>query len=109
MQGEALQQGVFESIHRDMMVGFGSWEFDPMDLENPFPEGGGSFHLWQGDEDRLVPVILQRYISKTLPWIQYHELPGSGHLFPLADGMTEAILKVLLLDQKVDFKLTENH
>ncbi|KAL5733679.1 hypothetical protein ACOSQ2_033371 [Xanthoceras sorbifolium] len=107
-KGEALKQGVYESIHRDLMVGFGSWEFDPMDLKNPFPEGGGSVHIWQGDADRLVPVILQRYISKKLPWIQYHELPGSGHLFPHAVGMSEAILKALLLDQKAAFTSAEN-
>ncbi|KAJ0101541.1 hypothetical protein Patl1_05898 [Pistacia atlantica] len=96
-----FQQGAFESNHRDMMIGFGSWEFDPMDLQNPFPDGEGSVHIWQGDEDRLVPVILQRYIAKRLPWIQYHELQGGGHLFPLLDGMSESILKALLLHKEV--------
>lgn len=69
-----------------------------MDLENPFPNNEGSVQLWQGDEDALVPVILQRYIAKKLPWIQYHELPGAGHLFPVA--MSEAIIKSLLFGQK---------
>lgn len=100
MQAEALQQGLYETLHRDMMVGFGTWEFDPMDLANPFPNGEGSVHLWHGDEDAMVPVILQRYISKALPWINYHEIPGSGHLFPYVDGMTEAIVKALLLGEK---------
>ncbi|KAH9317153.1 hypothetical protein KI387_018922, partial [Taxus chinensis] len=75
----AIQQGVFESLHRDMMVMFGKWEFDPMDLKNPFPNNEGSVHLWQGDEDALVPVLLQRYIAEKLPWIHYHELPEAGH------------------------------
>ncbi|XP_044462309.1 uncharacterized protein LOC123193400 isoform X2 [Mangifera indica] len=96
-KSQVLQQGEFESNHRDMMIGFGSWEFDPMDLRNPFPDGEGTVHIWQGDEDRLVPVILQRYIANKLPWIQYHELPGSGHFFPVLDGMSESILKALLL------------
>ncbi|XP_031268723.1 uncharacterized protein LOC116127209 [Pistacia vera] len=100
-KSQVLQQGAFESNHRDMMIGFGSWEFDPMDLQNPFPDGEGSVHIWQGDEDRLVPVILQRYIAKRLPWIQYHELQGGGHLFPLLDGMSESILKALLLHKEV--------
>nr|DAD28815.1 TPA_asm: hypothetical protein HUJ06_030283 [Nelumbo nucifera] len=30
------QQGEFESLHRDMIVGFGNWEFDPMDVETRF-------------------------------------------------------------------------
>ncbi|XP_007010326.2 PREDICTED: uncharacterized protein LOC18586733 [Theobroma cacao] len=94
------QQGVFESLHRDMRIGFGKWEFDPLDLESPFPNNEGSVHLWMGDEDGFVPVILQRYIAKRLPWIQYHELPGAGHLFPYADGMSEAIIRALLVGQK---------
>ena len=97
---QASQQGEFESIHRDLMVGFGSWEFDPLELENPFPNNEGSVHIWQGDEDGLVPVMLQRYIAGKLSWIQYHEVPGAGHLFPIADGMTDVIVKALLLGEK---------
>ncbi|XP_062174808.1 uncharacterized protein LOC133879987 isoform X2 [Alnus glutinosa] len=99
-QAQVKQQGEFESIHRDLMVGFGSWEFTPLDLQNPFPNNQGSVHLWQGDEDKLVPIMLQRYIARKLSWIQFHELPGAGHLFPLAVGMSEAITKALLLGQK---------
>lgn len=90
------QQGEYESIHRDMMVGFGKWDFSPLELENPFPNNEASVHLWQGDEDMLVPVTLQRYIAQKLPWIKYHELPGSGHLFPYLKGMSEAMIKAQL-------------
>ncbi|XAR53499.1 2,6-dioxo-6-phenylhexa-3-enoate hydrolase [Bertholletia excelsa] len=94
------QQGEFESIHRDMMIGFGTWEFDPMELDAPFLDNKGSVHLWQGDDDGLVPVTLQRYIAGKLPWIHYHEVADGGHLFPYADGMREAIFKTLLLGEK---------
>ncbi|XP_021908742.1 uncharacterized protein LOC110822829 [Carica papaya] len=94
------QQGEFESVHRDLIVGFGTWEFDPIDLENPFPKNEGSVHLWQGDEDTLVPVELQRYIAQKLPWIHYHELKGAGHFFTVADGMSDAIVKALLVGEK---------
>lgn len=100
MQQYVTQQGAFESLHRALNIGFGKWEFDPMDLKNPFPNNEGSVHLWQGDDDRLVPVTLQRYIVSKLPWIRYHELPGAGHLFPRADGMGEAIMKELLTGEK---------
>ncbi|GAB2300710.1 hypothetical protein Dimus_034747 [Dionaea muscipula] len=90
------QQGEFESLHRDMIVGFQNWEFSPMNLSNPFPQNEGTVHLWQGDEDRLVPVLLQRYIVQQLPWINYHEIPGAGHLFPYANGMSDAIIKAQL-------------
>lgn len=82
------------------MVGFGKWDFDPMDLENPFNNLEGSVHIWQGDDDRLVSVTLQRYIVNKLPWIHYHEIPGSGHMFPYLDGMSEAILKALIAGEK---------
>ena len=69
-----------------------------MDLADPFAGSEGKVHLWQGDDDRLVPVKLQRYVASRLPWIRYHELPGAGHLFPLADGMFDTIVKTLLHD-----------
>ncbi|KAL9263329.1 hypothetical protein AKJ16_DCAP15136 [Drosera capensis] len=90
------QQGEYESIDRDMIVGFGKWEFSPTNLTNPFPNNEGTVHLWQGDEDRLVPVSLQRYIAQQLPWITYHELPGAGHMFPYATGMSDTIIKAQL-------------
>ncbi|KAI9122371.1 hypothetical protein K1719_007060 [Acacia pycnantha] len=93
---QVRQQGEHESLHRDIIIGMGKWEFSPTDLENPFPNNEGSVHLWQGDEDVPVPVKLQRYIAQKLPWIQYHEIPGAGHLFPLADGMSDAIVKSLI-------------
>ncbi|GJW36297.1 alpha/beta hydrolases superfamily protein [Tanacetum coccineum] len=93
------QQGLAESILRDMKVGFAKWEFDPMEIKNPFPNNEGSVHLWHGDDDGLVPVSLQRYIAKRLPYIHYHELPSVGHLLPNYDGMKEAILKSLLLGE----------
>ncbi|KAG7587004.1 Alpha/beta hydrolase fold-1 [Arabidopsis thaliana x Arabidopsis arenosa] len=94
---EVRQQGIHESINRDMIVGFGNWEFDPIDLENPFLNKEGSVHLWQGDEDMLVPVTLQRYIAHKLPWLHYHEVPGSGHFFPFAKGVVDEIVKTALM------------
>ncbi|GLT89977.1 hypothetical protein SLE2022_079320 [Rubroshorea leprosula] len=70
--------------------------FNPTDLEK-FPNVEGSVHLWQGDEDRFVPVTMQRYIVQKLPSIQYHELPGAGHMFPMAEGMSNSIIKALLI------------
>ncbi|WOL00840.1 hypothetical protein Cni_G09553 [Canna indica] len=91
------QQGVYETLHRDMIVGFGHWEFSPLELDNLFPNNEGSVHLWHGAEDRIVPVMLSRYITQKLPWIHYHELPNAGHLFPYSEGMGDIIVKSLLL------------
>ncbi|XP_042494357.1 putative aminoacrylate hydrolase RutD isoform X2 [Macadamia integrifolia] len=97
---QVRQQGEFDCVFRDLNFGFGNWEFDPMKLENPFRDDEGSVHLWQGDEDRLVPVTLQRYVAGKLPWIHYHELPGSGHMFSCIDSINDAIVKALLLGEK---------
>ncbi|KAI4348975.1 hypothetical protein L6164_009634 [Bauhinia variegata] len=96
-QSQATQQGDHESLFRDVNIGFGSWEFSPINLENPFPSNEGSVHVWQGDDDLMVPVTIQRCIAQKLPWIHYHELPGAGHMFPLADGMGDTIFKSFLL------------
>nr|XP_043631785.1 uncharacterized protein LOC122603209 [Erigeron canadensis] len=93
---QPTQQGEYESLHRDLIIAFGNWEFDPVELENPFPNNEGSVHIWQGDDDRFTPVKLQRYIAQQLPWINYKELPRAGHMFSLADGMADIILKTLL-------------
>lgn len=87
-------------MHRAMMIGFGRWEFDPMELQNPFPNKEGSVHLWHGDEDGFVPFILQKYIAKRLPWIEFHEVRGGGHYFSDAEGMAEAIVRTLLYGRK---------
>ncbi|KAK3142690.1 hypothetical protein QOZ80_4BG0350010 [Eleusine coracana subsp. coracana] len=91
------QQGEHDSLHRDMMVGFGKWDWSPLEMENPFAGEDVKVHLWHGVEDLYVPVQLSRYISKKLPWVIYHELPTAGHLFPAADGMPDRIVRSLLL------------
>ncbi|KAL3620189.1 hypothetical protein CASFOL_035101 [Castilleja foliolosa] len=95
-QEKITQQGVHECLHRDMIVGFGNWEFGPTDIDNPFPNNEGSVHMWQAYEDKLIPYELNRYLSKQLPWIQYHEVPDVGHLLIYNATLCEAIFKALL-------------
>lgn len=83
-----------------MMVGFGKWDFDPMDLKSPFPNSEGFVHLWHGVEDWVVPVILQRYVAQRLPWIQYHEVPNVGHLLIHDRAVKEVIWKTFLAGEK---------
>ncbi|XP_038679895.1 uncharacterized protein LOC119981023 isoform X1 [Tripterygium wilfordii] len=95
-QTQTRQQGDFETIHRDLMVGFGKWDFDPTEIKNPFPNNEGSVHLWQGNEDFIVPTALQRSIAERLPWIHYHEFAGVGHMIPYSTGKAEVMLRALL-------------
>ncbi|RWW04026.1 hypothetical protein GW17_00032774, partial [Ensete ventricosum] len=86
-------QCMHESFYRDMMVMFGKWEFDPMDLSQPpFP-----VHLWHGDEDGYVPVTLQRYICSRLSWIDYHELKETGHYLGAMQSLVDVVLKTMLV------------
>uniref|UniRef100_A0A0E0M9V5 AB hydrolase-1 domain-containing protein n=1 Tax=Oryza punctata TaxID=4537 RepID=A0A0E0M9V5_ORYPU len=89
----ATQQGVQESFYRDMAVMFGRWpEFEPAELEEPpFP-----VHLFQGDEDGVVPVQLQRQICRRLGWVSYHELAGVGHFLSAVPGLGDRIVSTLL-------------
>ncbi|XP_062172766.1 uncharacterized protein LOC133878252 [Alnus glutinosa] len=96
-QEKIKQQGVYESLHRDIMAGYDKWEFDLMDITNPFPDNDGAVHIWQGYADRIIPFKLNRYISEKLPWIRYHEVPDAGHLMIFKSSTCEAILRALLL------------
>uniref|UniRef100_A0A5B7A212 Alpha/beta-Hydrolases superfamily protein n=2 Tax=Davidia involucrata TaxID=16924 RepID=A0A5B7A212_DAVIN len=96
-QEKIQQQGIYESLYRDILAGYGKWEFDPMDITNPFPNNEGSVHIWQGYEDKIIPYKLNRYLSKELPWIRYHEVPDAGHLLIFDCSLCEAILKELFL------------
>lgn len=90
---------VFDSLRRDFIVAFSKWDFDPLELSNPYPQNESSVHIWQGYEDKVVPVHLQRHVSQTLPWIRYHEVPDGGHLLVYDTAVCEAVLKSLLLGE----------
>ncbi|GAA0185472.1 hydrolase [Lithospermum erythrorhizon] len=97
----STQQGLYESFLRDFMVGFGKWEFEPLDLENSFNNSDVSIQLWQGGADEAVPVVLQRYIVERLPWIEYHEVPNVGHKFALENSVKRQIMMSLVMNKKV--------
>ncbi|KAD5508630.1 hypothetical protein E3N88_16333 [Mikania micrantha] len=88
---------IFHSLRKDFIVAFGKWDFDPLTLNDPLGQSQCHLHLWQGYEDKVVPVELQRYVSTRLPWIKYHEVPDGGHLIVYDGDVCEAILRSLLL------------
>jgi len=96
IQEKITQQGEYESLHRDIIAGFGKWEFGLTEISNPFPENDGTVHIWQGFKDRIIPYTLNRYISHKLPWIHYHELPYGGHLFIFKKNHCESIIRALI-------------
>eukprot|EP00250_Pteridium_aquilinum_P008340 c17864_g1_i1 orf=382-1497(-) len=102
---QGVQQGVGECLCRDLMTMFGDWEFDPCEVENPFVDRPGQVHIWQGEEDYLVPKELHHVIHRNLPWINYHEIKGGGHLLKCVPGFTESALRSLFLGDNFDFEL----
>ncbi|XP_052199415.1 uncharacterized protein LOC127806236 isoform X3 [Diospyros lotus] len=96
-QEKVRQQGVHESLYRDILAGYGEWEFDPLDIANPFPENEGSVHIWQGHEDKIIPFQINRHIAKELPWICYHEVPDAGHLLIYDGNLCTTIFRELVL------------
>ncbi|KAK3014107.1 hypothetical protein RJ639_010286 [Escallonia herrerae] len=94
-QGRILQ-GVYVSLSQDMIAAHGKWEFDPMEITNPFPTNEGSVHMWQGGEDKIAPLPLNRYISEKLHWIRYHEIPDGGHFIFLEEKILKAIITHVL-------------
>lgn len=93
------QQGAYESLHRDTVVSFSTWEFDPLVLDDPFPDGTGTVHLWMGSEDGFVAGELLHHVCQRLPWIQRHEVPHGGHLFIHDKNLCEMILRSLVLTE----------
>ncbi|KAL7154065.1 hypothetical protein ABFS83_04G210200 [Erythranthe nasuta] len=98
-QNKIRDRTVFNSLRRDFIVAFGKWDFDPLDLQDPYPKQESTVHIWQGYEDKVVPFQLQRYVSEKLPWIRYHEVPDGGHLLVYDTAVCEAILRSLLLGE----------
>ncbi|KAL6652844.1 hypothetical protein ACP70R_011769 [Stipagrostis hirtigluma subsp. patula] len=99
--GQAAGRARLAAPRHDGRVREVGLEWSPPEMENPFFAGVGDddvkVHLWHGAEDLYVPVELSRHISKRLPWVICHELPTAGHLFSLADGMPDVIVRSLLL------------
>ncbi|KAG6592364.1 hypothetical protein SDJN03_14710, partial [Cucurbita argyrosperma subsp. sororia] len=105
-QKKVLQQGQHDSFNRDILCSYGKWEFDLMALTNPFPDNKGSVHMWQGSEDRMVPIELNHFIAQKLTWIQYHEIPNHGHLLVHEAEPFEAILRALLAPPSISSEAT---
>ncbi|GMP99030.1 hypothetical protein CsSME_00046674 [Camellia sinensis var. sinensis] len=102
-QDKLKQRGVFNSLRRDFIVAFSKWDFDPLELKNPYPKNESNVHIWQGYEDRVVPYQLQRFVSRKLPWVRYHEVPDGGHLLVYDSAVCEGILRSLLLGEDPPF------
>jgi len=83
---EALRQGP-GGLAAEMRLLFARpWGFQPEDVRRPV-------HLWYGDDDRMVPAGVGRYLASVLPDASLTVYPGEGHL--LHHTHWDEILKTL--------------
>lgn len=76
---ESAKQDGF-GMAQDLQLLTGDWGFGLSDVQRVYH---GPLHIWQGDQDWLVPISLQRLIKKRIPdLVHLHELLGGGHLSP---------------------------
>jgi pimeloyl-ACP methyl ester carboxylesterase len=69
---EAFRQGI-DGVYGD----YRRW-VDPWEVElgpTPVP-----IHLWQGDDDHVVPMTHAEHLASVLPSAVLHRLPGAGHV-----------------------------
>eukprot|EP00249_Psilotum_nudum_P011405 c23153_g1_i1 orf=192-1130(+) len=65
-------------VAKDLQLMIGNWGFEPEEIDKIFK---GKIHIWQGDNDWLVPLKMQQWVQKQLPEIvQLYELRGEGHI-----------------------------
>ncbi|VFQ95369.1 unnamed protein product [Cuscuta campestris] len=90
-------ESVYKNLSSDFGAAFCKWDFDPLEMKDPFLEKKGSVQIWQGCQDKFINVELQRYVARRLPWIRYYEVPDAGHCLVYDGVICEAIFRALLL------------
>ncbi len=83
---EALRQGT-RAVARDLELYAAPWGFEPAAIALPV-------HLWHGELDATVPVVMGRRLAAAIPGCQARFLPAEGH-FSLPIGHMEEILGAL--------------
>ncbi len=68
---EALGRGPWGTVQDYCLLGR-AWGF-------PLQEISKKIHLWQGEDDRIVPPCQARWLAERIPAAQLHLVPGQGH------------------------------
>ncbi|MEZ4601764.1 MAG: alpha/beta hydrolase [Syntrophotaleaceae bacterium] len=80
---EALRQGGQGPV-RDLQLLGEEWDFDLNRIDCPV-------HLWHGEQDATVPIVMGRYLAHVIPGCQSRFYKKEGH-FSLPVGHMEEIL-----------------
>jgi pimeloyl-ACP methyl ester carboxylesterase len=71
---------------RELLLFARPWDVPLEDTSTPV-------FLWHGDNDRIVPVSMGRYVAKTIPNCTATFLPGAGHYW-IFDHFDEVLAKL---------------
>ncbi|MCO5553794.1 hypothetical protein L7F22_007320 [Adiantum nelumboides] len=52
------------------------WGFEADELIHSYQH---LIHIWQGDQDTAVPLLVQEVMERMLPMVRLHKLSGQGH------------------------------
>jgi len=92
---ECFAQGS-DGLVRDAQLLYRRWAFDVGAIER-------KVHLWQGDDDTLVPSFINRTVADRMPGAVWHEVKGAGHFVAL--GAADEILGVAAAELGVGRRL----
>jgi pimeloyl-ACP methyl ester carboxylesterase len=72
------------SLRRAVSTGIAGWRDDDLAFVTPWGFDLPSIHtpvaVWQGGEDRMVPMAHGAWLAARIPGAEQHLLPGEGHL-----------------------------
>ena len=74
-----------DALIADADLLYRQWAFDVSTIERPV-------HVWQGTDDHLVPLPINKRVADAMPGAVWHEVKGGGHF--IAVGEAEKIFAV---------------
>lgn len=68
-----------DGLVRDAELLYRRWAFDVTKIERPV-------HMWQGNDDRLVPDPINKKVADAMPGAVWHPVEGAGHFVAVGEG-----------------------
>ena len=78
MSAECFAQGP-QGLIDDSELLYRRWEFEVTAIQRPV-------HIWQGTEDRLVPLPINQRVADETPGAVWHEVEGAGHFVAVGEA-----------------------
>lgn len=68
-----------DGLVRDARVLYEAWPFDVTAIAR-------AVHFWQGTEDHLVPLAINKVVAERMPSAVWHEVAGAGHFVAIREA-----------------------